>query len=148
MERVTSTSQTEEKIKLLFTHSNVIRNPYDHFFLGAQKVIFLKNILDHMMRAGGEGIFVVIDVRDADIEEEIYQKWTHVLRQKNLQISDVIKDCMFGTVKSYILQMTLTIVHPSCGPMSLKYKIAEVPIGRFCSTPSSLSAFPSKNENS
>ncbi len=75
---------------------------YDYFFLGEQKVIFLKNILDHMMRAGGEGVFVVIDVRDADIEEEIYQKWTHVLRQKNLQISDVFKDCMFGTVKSYI----------------------------------------------
>lgn len=59
-----------------------------------------------MMRAGGEGVLVVIDVRDADIEEEIYQKGTHVLRQKNLQSSDVFKDCMFDTVKSYILQIT------------------------------------------
>lgn len=55
----------------------------------------LENVLDDLMRAGGEGVFVVIDVRDTDVEEEIYQKGTHVLHQKNLQINDVFKDCIF-----------------------------------------------------
>lgn len=113
------------------------------FLLWSTKGVFLKNVPDHSMRAGGEGIFVAIDVWDTDIEEEIYQKGTSVLRQKNLQRIDVFKDRIFY----YILQIssTLTIVHPSCGPRSLKYMVAEVPTGRFCSTSSSLSAFPSKN---
>lgn len=97
-----------------------------------------------MMRAGSEGVFVVIDVWDAEIEEEIYQKGTYVLRQKNLQIIDVFKDCMIDTVRITFCK-SLTIVHPSCGPRSLKYKVAEVPTGRFCSRSSFLSAFPSKN---
>lgn len=48
-------------------------------------MFFLKNVPDHIMRAGGEGVIVAIDVRDTDIEEEIYQKGTNVLRQKNLR---------------------------------------------------------------
>lgn len=48
-------------------------------------VVFLKNVPDYSMRAGCEGVFVAIDVRDTDIEEEIYQKRTNVLCQKNLQ---------------------------------------------------------------
>lgn len=60
---------------------------------------FLKNVPDHSMRAGGEGVFVAIDVWDTDIEEEIYQKGTSVLRQKNLQRIDVFKDRMFDTVR-------------------------------------------------
>lgn len=86
MERVTSTSQTEENKTVMYSFSCHMKSIRLCFFLRAQKVIFLKNVLDHMMRAGG--VFVVIDVRDTDIEEEIYQKGTHVLRQKNLQSSD------------------------------------------------------------
>lgn len=51
------------------------------------------------MRAGGEGVIVAIDVRDTDIEEEIYQKGTNALRQKNLRSIYVFKDHMFDTVR-------------------------------------------------
>lgn len=99
MKGVTSTSQSEEKMKIvLFTH--VFQNPYDFIsFMEHKRCFFLKNVPDHSMRAGGEGVFVAIDVWDTDIEEEIYQKGTSVLRQKNLQRIDVFKDLMFDTVR-------------------------------------------------
>lgn len=83
---------------MLFTHG--FQNPYDFISsMEHNRCFFFKNVPDHRMRAGGEGVIVAIDVRDTDIEEEIYQKGTNALRQKNLQSIYVFKDHMFDTVR-------------------------------------------------
>lgn len=109
--------------------------------------MFSKNLPDHRMGTRGKGVFVVIDVWDTNIEEEVYQKGSYVLCQKNLQSVDVFRDCMFDTVRILFNKSIFTIVHPSCGPRSLKYIVTEVPAGRFCRMSSSLSALFSKSKH-
>lgn len=94
------------------------------------------------MRAGDEGVFVVIDVQD--IEEEIYQLGTHLLCQKNLQSSDVLKfDTLRVTFCKSLLPSSIPVVGKGLwNKRSLMSPQADS-VARHI-----LSAFPSKIENS
>lgn len=59
--------------------------------------------------------------------------------------NDVLYDSI-GTSVISDCALLLTIVHPNCGPRSLKYMVAVVPTGRFCKISSSLSDFPSEKQ--